>query len=62
MAGGTAASPWASRTNGQPDRRHRRAKTETEVKRKVRELEDLRDKGRAPKAGRKPTVEPFRVQ
>ncbi|MFD9119946.1 site-specific integrase [Streptomyces bottropensis] len=42
--------------NGQPDRRHRRAKTETEVKRKVRELEDLRDKGRAPKAGRKPTV------
>ncbi|MDX3523082.1 tyrosine-type recombinase/integrase [Streptomyces scabiei] len=42
--------------NGQPDRRHRRAKTEAEVKRKVRELEDLRDKGRAPKAGRKPTV------
>lgn len=27
------------------------------MKRKVRELEDLRDKGRAPKAGRKPTVE-----
>lgn len=43
--------------DGSPDRRHRRARTETEVKRKVRELEDLRDKGRAPKAGRKPTVE-----
>ncbi|MDQ0933367.1 integrase [Streptomyces turgidiscabies] len=43
--------------DGSPDRRHRRAKTEPEVRRKVRELENLRDKGRAPKAGRKPTVE-----
>ncbi|MDQ0832497.1 hypothetical protein QF032_004341 [Streptomyces achromogenes] len=43
--------------DGSYDRRHRRARTETEVKRKVRELEDLRDKARAPKAGRKPTVE-----
>ncbi|WP_405973344.1 tyrosine-type recombinase/integrase [Streptomyces sp. NBC_00988] len=43
--------------DGSPDRRHRRAKTEAEVRRKVRELEKLRDKGRAPKAGRKPTVE-----
>lgn len=43
--------------DGSPDRRHRRAKTETGVRRKVRELEDQRDKGRAPKAGRKPTVE-----
>ncbi len=33
------------------------AVTETEVRRKVRELEALRDKGRAPQAGRKPTVE-----
>ncbi|WP_405567884.1 tyrosine-type recombinase/integrase [Streptomyces phaeochromogenes] len=43
--------------DGSPDRRHRRARTEPEVRRKVRELEKLRDKGRAPKAGRKPTVE-----
>ncbi|WP_369186077.1 tyrosine-type recombinase/integrase [Streptomyces sp. R08] len=43
--------------DGSPDRRHRRAKTEPEVRRKVRDLEKLRDKGRAPKAGRKPTVE-----
>ncbi|MFF4725161.1 tyrosine-type recombinase/integrase [Streptomyces mirabilis] len=42
--------------DGSPDRRHRRAKTEPEVARKVRALENLRDKGRAPKAGRKPTV------
>lgn len=42
--------------DGSPDRRHRRAKTEPEVRRKVRDLESLRDKGRAPKAGRKPTV------
>ncbi|WP_335981333.1 tyrosine-type recombinase/integrase [Streptomyces sp. CA2R106] len=44
------------KSDGSPDRRHRRAKTETEIKRKVKELEALRDKGRAPKAGRKPTV------
>ncbi|WP_338682158.1 site-specific integrase [Streptomyces acidiscabies] len=43
--------------DGKPDRRHRRARTENEVKRKVRALEDLRDRARAPKAGRKPTVE-----
>ncbi|MFF9023912.1 tyrosine-type recombinase/integrase [Streptomyces eurythermus] len=43
--------------DGSPDRRHRRARTETEVRRKVRELEAQRDKGRAPRAGRKPTVE-----
>ncbi|MFC7309452.1 tyrosine-type recombinase/integrase [Streptomyces monticola] len=42
--------------DGSPDRRHRRAKTETEVRRKVRALEKLRDQGRAPKAGRVPTV------
>jgi integrase len=45
------------KSDGSPDRRHRRAKTETEIKRKVKELEALRDKGRAPKAGRKPTVQ-----
>ncbi|MFF7193060.1 tyrosine-type recombinase/integrase [Streptomyces sp. NPDC008079] len=45
------------KSDGSPDRRHRMAKTETEIKRKVKELEALRDKGRAPKAGRKPTVE-----
>ncbi|MGW7521202.1 tyrosine-type recombinase/integrase [Streptomyces sp. NPDC054796] len=45
------------KNDGSPDRRHRRAKTEPEVKRKVQELERLRDEGRAPKAGRKPTVE-----
>lgn len=43
--------------DGSPDRHHRRARTEAEVRRKVRDLEKLRDKGRAPKAGRKPTVE-----
>ncbi|MEV4993134.1 tyrosine-type recombinase/integrase [Streptomyces niveus] len=42
--------------DGSPDRRHRRARTEPEIKRKVKALEALRDKGRAPKAGRKPTV------
>ncbi|WP_371593188.1 tyrosine-type recombinase/integrase [Streptomyces virginiae] len=44
------------KSDGGPDRRHRRAKTETEVARKVRELEKQRDEGRATKAGRKPTV------
>ncbi|MEV0039341.1 tyrosine-type recombinase/integrase [Streptomyces sp. NPDC050804] len=45
------------KNDGSPDRRHRSATTEPEVKRKVRELEKQRDKGRAPAAGRKPTVE-----
>ncbi|TDC21243.1 integrase [Streptomyces sp. 8K308] len=44
------------KNDGSPDRRHRSAKTEPEIKRKVKELERLRDEGRAPKAGRKPTV------
>jgi integrase len=44
------------KSDGSPDRRHRRARTEAEVRRKVRELEKLRDAGRAPKAGRIPTV------
>lgn len=42
--------------DGGPDRRHRRARTEAAVTKKVRELEKLRDEGRATKAGRKPTV------
>ncbi|MFF7440860.1 tyrosine-type recombinase/integrase [Streptomyces sp. NPDC008122] len=42
--------------DGSPDRRHRRARTEPEIKRKVKELEKLRDEQRAPKAGRVPTV------
>ncbi|MDW4916946.1 tyrosine-type recombinase/integrase [Streptomyces californicus] len=46
-----------TKNDGSPDRRHRRAKSEPEVKRKVRALEKLRDEGRAPVAGRKPTVE-----
>ncbi|MFD7764202.1 tyrosine-type recombinase/integrase [Streptomyces microflavus] len=46
-----------TKNDGSPDRRHRCAKTEAEVKRKVRELEKLRDESRAPVAGRKPTVE-----
>ncbi|WP_443048245.1 tyrosine-type recombinase/integrase [Streptomyces sp. H39-C1] len=45
------------KSDGSPDRRHRAAKTEAEVTRKVKTLEKLRDAGRAPKAGRAPTVE-----
>ncbi|MFF6891320.1 tyrosine-type recombinase/integrase [Streptomyces microflavus] len=45
------------RNDGSPDRRHRRARTETEVRRKVKQLEKLRESGLAPVAGRKPTVE-----
>ncbi|AQW51793.1 tyrosine-type recombinase/integrase [Streptomyces violaceusniger] len=44
------------KNDGSPDRRHRQAKTEPAVRRKVKELEKLRDEGRAPVAGRKPTV------
>jgi integrase len=39
--------------NGKPDRRHRRGQTRTEVAKKVRELEKLRDQGRVPKAGQR---------
>jgi integrase len=45
------------KSDGSPDRRHRSGRTEAEVKRKVKALEKLRDAGRAPKAGRIPTVE-----
>lgn len=46
------------KNDGGPDRRHRRAKTEPEIQRKVKELERQRDEGRSAKAGRKPTVAP----
>jgi len=43
--------------DGSPDRRHRTADTEARVTAKVQQLERQRDAGRAPKAGRAPTVE-----
>lgn len=46
-----------TKANGSPDRRHRMAATEDEVREKVRALEKMRDSGKAPKAGRPPTVE-----
>ncbi|REE96630.1 tyrosine-type recombinase/integrase [Thermomonospora umbrina] len=42
--------------DGSPDRRHRKAKTEPEVTRKVRDLEAKRDAGKTSKPGRVPTV------
>src|ERR1700683_3328329 len=42
--------------DGSPDRRHRTAKTETEVTGKVQELERKRDRGTAGKAGKPLTV------
>jgi site-specific recombinase XerD len=42
--------------DGSPDRRHRTAKSEAEVTRKVQELERKRAKGTTGKAGRPPTV------
>jgi integrase len=44
------------RPDGRPDRRHRTGKTESEVTRKVRELEGRRDAGKTSRAGRVPTV------
>jgi len=43
--------------DGTPDRRHVRGRTESEVTRKVQQLERQRDKGNAASAGRPPTVE-----
>ncbi len=43
--------------DGSPDRRHRTGKTETEVTRKVRDLEAKRDAQKVDKPGRAPTVE-----
>ena len=42
--------------HGEPDRRHVMGATRAEVTRKIRELERLRDSGRAAAAGRAPTV------
>jgi integrase len=42
--------------DGSPDRRHRKARTEAVVTRKVRELERTRDSGHVPGAGRPVTV------
>jgi len=42
--------------DGSPDRRHRKARTEAAVTRKVRELERTRDSGHLPAAGRPLTV------
>jgi hypothetical protein len=42
--------------DGSPDRRHRMAKTEAEVTRKVAELEGNRETGQVTKPGRVPTV------
>ena len=44
------------RADGRPDRRHRTGATETEVTRKVRELEAKRDAGKTSKPGRVPTL------
>ena len=45
------------KSDGSPDRRHRRGATEAEVTRKVRLLERQRDSGMVPKPGYAPTVE-----
>jgi integrase len=46
-----------TKPDGRPDRRHRMAPTEAEVKAKVKELEKQRAAGRVRKAGRPPTFE-----
>src|SRR5215470_3766007 len=45
-----------SKDDGSPDRRHRKARTEAAVTRKVRDLERTRDSGHLPGAGRPVTV------
>jgi hypothetical protein len=44
------------KANGDPDRRHRRGKTRTEVTNKVKELERQRAEGVVADAGKIPTV------
>jgi integrase len=44
------------KSDGSPDRRHRTARTEKEVRRKVKILEKARDAGRTTKPGKAPTV------
>lgn len=46
-----------TKPNGSPDRRHRMGADESEVRRKVKELEKLRATNKVGKAGRPPTVE-----
>lgn len=46
-----------TKSDGRPDRRHRMAATEAEVKVKVKELEKQRAAGKVRKAGRPPTIE-----
>jgi integrase len=45
-----------TKADGRPDRRHRMAATESEVRAKVKDLEKLRAAGRVQKPGRPPTV------
>ncbi|MFF2215027.1 tyrosine-type recombinase/integrase [Streptomyces antibioticus] len=45
-----------AKPDGRPDRRHRMAATETEVRAKLKELEKQRAAGRVRKAGRPPTI------
>lgn len=44
------------REDGSPDRRHRKAASETEVTKKVQKLEAERDAGKPGKPGKVPTV------
>lgn len=44
------------KSDGAPDRRHRSGRTEAEVTRRVRKLEQQRDSGKVTKPGRAPTV------
>jgi len=46
-----------TKPNGSPDRRHRMGTDESEVRRKVKELEKLRATNKVGKAGRPPTVQ-----
>jgi integrase len=50
-----------TRNDGSPDRRHVNAKTEAEVRRKVRDLEKDRDAGRVKRPGRAWTVEKWLI-
>lgn len=45
-----------TKADGRPDRRHRMAATDTEVRAKVKELEKQRDSGKVRKPGRPPTI------
>lgn len=52
------AKVWmGTKGNGKPDRRNVRRKSLAEVKKRVKQLEQARDAGRVPKAGRPPSVQ-----